>query len=104
MIVEERIYRIHTGKLPAFLDFVENTSLPVQEPILGNLIGYFRTEIGRQSEVVHLWGYASLDDRAERRAALARAPEWQALLPELATFIRDAENRILVPTAFSPIR
>lgn len=104
MIVEERIYRINTGMMPAFLRFVETQSLPVQVPILGNLLGYFQTEIGVQSQVVHLWGYDSLDDRSDRRKTLANTPEWQALLPELATYIREAENRILVPTSFSPIK
>lgn len=104
MIVEQRVYRIRTGKLPAFLEFVESRSLPVQKPILGNLIGYFHTDIGPQSEVVHLWGYASLDERARRRAELAKNEQWKELLPELAEYIREAHNKILMPTRFSPIQ
>ena len=32
----------------------------LQQRILGNLIGYFTTEIGMLNQSVHLWGYTSL--------------------------------------------
>lgn len=103
MIVEERIYRIKTGQVPAFLRFVKEQSLPIQQRVLGGLIGYFQTEIGVQSQVVHLWAFDSLDDRARRRSELAALPEWQALLPRLGELIVSAENKILKPANFSPI-
>ena len=90
--------------MTAFLKLVEVKTLPVQMRILGNLIGYFQTEIGVLSQVVHMWGFSSLDDRADRRRLLAADDEWRALLPELSILILEAENRILIPTSFSPLR
>ena len=78
--------------------------LAIQQPILGGLIGYFTTDIGPLSEVTHLWAYADLQDRARRRQQLADDPRWQAFLPKLSENIEQAENRILVPTDFSPLR
>lgn len=104
MIVEERIYTLHPGKVPAFLKFYEEECLAIQALALGNLIGFFQTEIGPLNQVIHMWGYASLDDRAKRRAELYAKPEWLERVPELLKLIVTMENKILIPAAFSPIR
>ena len=104
MIVEERTYRIAAGRLPDYLGLYQEMGLEIQKRVLGNLIGYFTTEMGQLSTLVHLWGYESLNDREVRRAALAREPEWQAYLKACTPLITAMENRILVPTSFSPIR
>ncbi len=104
MIYEERIYQIAYGKIPDLLEVYEAEGLPIQLPILGNLIGYFSTEIGALNHVVHIWGYESLDDRALRRARLLADTGWRAFLEKIAPFIVHQENRILIPTSFSPLR
>lgn len=104
MIVEERIYKIRTGQLATYLKLVRDEGLAIQKPILGNLIGYFTTEIGPLSHVVHLWGFESLDDRTARRARLAATAEWQEFTKKLSLTIEMMENRILLPTDFSPLR
>jgi hypothetical protein len=78
--------------------------LAIQQPILGNLIGYFVTEIGPLSHVVHLWGYDSLDDRSRRRGLLAANEDWQAFTIRLSALIETMENRILLPVNFSPLQ
>jgi hypothetical protein len=103
MIVEERIYRIRNGCMGRYLKLVQEEGLPLQQPVLGNLLGYFTTEIGPLSQVVHWWSYVDLEDRRVRRARLAADPRWQAFIPRLSELIEQAENRILVPTAFSPL-
>ncbi len=104
MIVEERIYRIRSGRLRDYLALVREEGLAIQQPILGHLIGYFVGEIGPLNQVVHLWGYADLADRTARRQRLSEDPRWQAFIPRLAALIETAENRILLPTDFSPLQ
>ena len=104
MIVEERIYRIRNGRMGRYLQLVREEGLAIQQPILGHLIGYFTTEIGPLSHVTHLWAYANLEDRMRRRQQLGDDPRWQAFLPKLSENIEHAENRILLPTDFSPLR
>ncbi len=104
MIVEERVYRIRNGRMGRYLQLVRDEGLAIQQPILGHLIGYFTTEIGLLSQVTHLWAYADLQDRTRRRQQLAEDPRWQAFLPKLAENIEQAENKILLPTDFSPLR
>ena len=104
MIVEERVYRIKPGKMPEMLKAYQEIGLEIQKEKLGNLIGYFQTEIGGLNSLVHLWGYSSLDDRQRRRSELAREPQWQRYLEVSTPLIDTMDNRILVPTDFSPIR
>jgi hypothetical protein len=104
VIVEERIYRIRNGWMSRYLQLVREEGLAIQQPILGHLIGYFTTDIGTLSAVTHLWAYADLEDRRRRRQQLAEDPRWHAFLPRLSETIEQAENRILLPTDFSPLR
>jgi hypothetical protein len=104
MIVDERTYTIDIGKIPAYLKLYQEEGLEIQKRTLGNLIGYFVTEIGQLSTVVHLWAYDSMEDRAKRRAELAANPAWQAYLAKMQPLVSAMENRILTPTAFSPLR
>lgn len=104
MIVEQRTYDFQPGTLPKFFKLYEETGArEMQQRILGNLLGYFTTELGPLNQTVHLWGYASLDDRAERRAALAAEPDWLAFLAQVTPLMQRQESKILIPTAFSPL-
>ena len=104
MIVEERIYTLEAGKVPEYLRLYEQEGLAIQTRILGNLIGYFSSEIGDLNLVVHMWGYASFEERTRRRAELLADPGWQAYVVKVLPFLLRMENRILVPAPFSPIR
>jgi hypothetical protein len=104
MIVEERIYTLHAGKVPEMVRLYGEEGLPLQEAYLGRFVGYFTTETGNLNQVVFMWGYESLDDRTARRDRLAKDPAWQAYLKKVQPLILTQENRILKPASFSPIR
>ena len=103
MFYEIRTYRLNNGAIPDYLKVVGEEGIAIQKSHLGNLVGYFSSEIGPINEIVHIWGFASLDDRQVRRARLAADPEWQAFLPKIRDLIVTAENKIMTPTAFSPL-
>lgn len=104
MIVEQRTYDFYPGKIPVFLRLYEDTGArDLQARILGNLVGYFVSEIGPLNQTVHLWGYSSLDDRSARRAALMKEPLWQDFLGQVTPMIQRQQSKILLPTAFSPV-
>ncbi len=104
MIVEERIYTLHPGKVPEYMKHYENEGLAVQTRHLPRMVGYFTTEIGPLNQVVHMWGYDSLDQRAERRAALGADPAWQAYVAKIRPLIITQESKILLPMPWSPIK
>ncbi len=104
MIVEERDYRLHPGKVAEYLKRYEAEGLAIQRPILGNLIGYFHTDMGELNRIVHLWGYDNYGERERRRAELARSEAWQAYIKTIQPLVIEQQTRILVPASFSPIR
>ncbi len=104
MIVEQRDYHIYTGKLQEVLRLYETEGIVIQKEILGNLIGWFTVDMGALSSISAMWGYESYGDREQRRAVLAADERWQAFLPKLHPLVHTQHNRVLLPTAFSPIQ
>jgi hypothetical protein len=104
MIVEQRTYNFHPGAVPVFMQkYRESGALELQKRILGNLIGYFTTELGPLNQTVHLWGYESLDERTRRRDALMQESDWRSFLQDILPLLQSQESKILLPTGFSPI-
>lgn len=104
MIVEERTYTVKPGTVLQYYKDYDPRGLEIQKRGLGNLIGYFHTEIGQLNKIVHLWGYDSLAEREKRRTALSTDPDWIAYLMQSPDIIVEMESRILIPAPFSPIR
>jgi hypothetical protein len=104
VIVEERTYHVHTGKLPEVVKLYAEEGTLIAQEHLGHLIGAFTVDIGDLSSIVHMWGFDSFEERTRRRAALQADERWKAFLPRLQPLIHTQRNRILLPTSFSPIR
>jgi hypothetical protein len=104
VIVEQRDYHVFTGKLNELVRLYEDEGIAIQEEILGGLIGVFTTDIGALSTYTSMWGYDSFAERERRRARLQADERWRAFLARIQPLIHTQQNRILVPTAFSPIR
>lgn len=101
MIIDHRTYKVRTGKLQEYLKLYETEGLPIQRRHLGDPLGwYVCTDIGPLNTVVHLWAYASLDERAKKRAALQADPGWQTFLPKAQALLETQENKILSPAPF----
>ena len=103
MFYELRTYRLKVGALPVYLQLVQEEGLAIQKRHLGQLVGYFSTDIGALNQIVHLWAFISLDDRDRRRTALLLDPLWKTFLPKLQILIEEMECKILKPTPFSPL-
>ncbi|WP_353233706.1 NIPSNAP family protein [Diaphorobacter ruginosibacter] len=104
MILEERCYTLSPQNVRPFLSFYENEGLPMLLKHLGDLKGFFTTETGELNQVVHLWGFADLADREQRRAQLWSDPMWLAYADKVLPLILRMQTRLLRPTAFSPMR
>jgi hypothetical protein len=97
MIYEFRTYRL----VPR--------SMPQVERIFGEayehrrkyseLTAFWHTEIGPLNEIVHVWAYADLAERARIRAEAAKDPHWP---PKIREHIVSMRSEILVPFAFVP--
>ena len=100
MIVEERIYTLHVGKVPEYLRLYEAEGLSVQTRILGDLLGYYQVEFGPQNQIVHMWSYTDHADRQHRRELLVRDPDWAAYVKKIRPLVRHQENKLLIPAPF----
>ncbi|MCU1724303.1 NIPSNAP family protein [Pseudomonas sp. 5P_5.1_Bac1] len=106
MYYELRTYTLSPTRMADWLALYQSDALAVQTEHLGNLVGFFTTEFGEANQVVHIWAYESLDDRAARRASMAADPRWAEFgrkNKELGAVLK-LESRLMRPTGFSPLK
>ena len=104
MILEQRDYHVFTGKLAELVGLYEAEGIAIQQEHLGGLVGAFTTDVGALSTYTTLWRYDSYAEREERRARLQADERWRAFLAKIQPLIHTQQNRILVPTSFSPLK
>jgi hypothetical protein len=104
VIVEQRDYHVFTGKLNELVKLYADEGIELQQRYLGNLLGVFTTDVGALSTYTSMWGYDSYAEREERRARLQADDAWKTFLGKIQPLIHTQQNRILIPTSFSPVR
>jgi hypothetical protein len=67
-------------------------------------VGLWQTEMGQLNEVVHLWAYGDLNERAAVRAKVTQDPEWQAFLAKGYPLLAEMRSSILSPAPHSPMK
>ncbi len=100
LIVEQRIYTFHPGKLQEFLLVYEREGRPVQFEYLDRLLGYYVAETGTLNRIVALWGYPSIEARMRQRAALFADPRWIDYLARVRPLMVSQESVLLRPAPF----
>jgi hypothetical protein len=63
------------------------------------LTAFWHTEIGPLNEIIHVWGYSDLAERAKIRAGAAKETNWP---PKIGEFVRAMRSEIIVPFGFVP--
>ncbi|MBM3358159.1 MAG: NIPSNAP family protein [Betaproteobacteria bacterium] len=63
------------------------------------LAAFWHTEIGPLNQVVHVWPYQDLEERAKIRAAAVKDGNWP---PKIAEFIVTQRSDIMIPFTISP--
>jgi hypothetical protein len=63
------------------------------------LVGFFHTEVGPLNQVVHIWRFANLEERARIRAAALGDPRWP---PATGEFILNQQIELVTPFPFVP--
>lgn len=98
MIHELRTYTLVPGKQAEYLKAAAEVGRKIRGDTYGKLEGFWSTEFGTLNQVVHLWGYADLNERERLRAELARNDEWtKSYLPQSRPLVLAQENKILSP-------
>ena len=63
------------------------------------LAAFWHTEIGPLNQIIHVWGYKDLAERATIRAAAVKDGTWP---PKTSEFIVSMRSEIMIPFSFSP--
>jgi hypothetical protein len=63
------------------------------------LAAFLHTEVGPLNQIVHIWGYNDLAERAKVRAEASKEANWP---PKIQEFILHMESEILNPFPFVP--
>jgi len=76
MIHELRTYTVKPGTVADVAKNAGTLGRDIRKDDYGKLEGYWMTEIGPLNQVMHLWSYADLNERARLRGELAKNPRW----------------------------
>jgi hypothetical protein len=101
-VYELRWYRTHAGRAPDWIRLFQAV-LPTREKYMRR-VGLWQTEVGPLNEVVHLWAFRDLNERAAARAQLAQEPEWQSFLTSSLALLTQMQSVILMPSPHSPMQ
>jgi NIPSNAP len=97
MIHEFRVYDFAPGSANRYLEFFGRTGFPVITRHLPSL-AYWVTDTGELNQLIHVWVYQNMADRATRRAALMADPVWlQEVLPVGLSMIQRQTSLLCEP-------
>lgn len=97
MIVEMRTYTLKPGTVAETEDRF-GKALPARLKF-SRLAAFWYSEVGPLNQIIHVWPYASLADREQKRAAATKAEGWP---PNIREFVVDQSAEIFLPAPFSP--
>ena len=107
MIYELRTYTVKPGTLGDMIKAASTVSRDIRKDDYGKLEGYWSTDIGPLNQVMHLWSYTDLNERARLRAELAKNPRWGTeYTPLIRPHLIRQDIRLLDPVVgpIAPVR
>jgi hypothetical protein len=101
-IYELRWYRTQPGRAGEWLEHFK-AIMPTRDKYTRR-VGLWQTQAGQLNEVVHMWAYRDLNDRADARAKLGQDPAWQAFLGKAMPLLAHMQAIVLNPASHSPMK
>jgi hypothetical protein len=96
MIYELRTYTVRPGTVGEMVKAASTLSRDIRGDNFGKLEGYWITEIGPLNQVMHMWSYADLNERARLRGELAKNSRWTGeYIPAIRPCLVHQEVRLL---------
>jgi hypothetical protein len=97
MIYEFRTYDLLPGSVPEVVE--KYAEAYENRKALSNLAAFFFTEIGPLNQIIHIWPYKDVNQRAEIREKAVKTGVWP---PKISQFIQHQHVEIMKPWSFSP--
>ncbi len=98
MINELRIYTLKAGTAAEVAKNSGTVARAIRGDNYGKLEAYWITEVGALNQVVHLWSYESLNERARLRGELSKNKAWnEEYLPLIRPNLVRQDIRLMNP-------
>jgi len=106
MLLDHRTYTLRPGTLRKQVALYEEFGLVPQKRHFGEPLAWLVSETGDVNSYVHIWVYEDFADRAKKRAALFKDPEWLVYLEKNAAagYLLKQESQLMSPASFAPIK
>jgi hypothetical protein len=106
MLFDHRTYICRPGTLKKQLALYEKHGLAAQKRHLGDPLLYLVTDTGDVNSYVHIWVYDDAADRARKRAAMMKDPDWLAYLDMNAEagYLTSQVTKLMTEAPFAPFR
>jgi len=101
-IYELRTYTLKPGSLTNWAN-LWTQGLPSRAKFSKPIAVWF-SDLGDLNTVVHLWPYASYADRVQIRRDANLEQSWRQLVEQTMIHVQHMNSKILLPTAFSPLK
>lgn len=101
-LYELRRYTTHPGKAPEWLALIKEAAPSRRK--LSPIVGVWLAEIGPLNQVLHMWSYRDLNERAAVRDKARSDPVWRDFVGKVPPLLTRMESTILSPASFSPLR
>jgi hypothetical protein len=106
MLIDHRTYRVRPLTLHKQLALFNEHGYPLLRKYVGEPLGIFIPIDGDTNSYVHIWVFASFEDRARRRALLDQDPAWHAFLQKSidAGYLIHQESRLMTASPLAEVR
>jgi hypothetical protein len=104
MLYDHRTYFCKQGAMQKQIELYRAHGFAAQIRHIGRPVLFATTEVGDLNSYVHVWAYASMEERSRKREAMQSDPEWQAYvrLSREAGHLLRQENTFLQSVTFPP--
>jgi hypothetical protein len=106
MLLDHRTYTVRAGALRKQMALYEKHGLASQKRHFGEPLAWLVSETGDVNTYVHIWVYEDAADRARKREALFKDPEWLKYIEMNAEagYLVKQESKLMSPAPFAPIK
>ena len=106
MLIDHRTYTVRAGALRKQLALYEKHGFAHQKRHFGEPLAWLVSETGDVNSYVHIWVYEDAADRARKREALFKDPEWLKYVEMNAEagYLIKQESKLMSPAPFAPLK
>src|SRR5579864_1982087 len=98
MIHELREYEIAKAQCSEYLTLLKEVGIPIRGDHFGRMVGAWLIKDADPARFIHIWEYATYDDRTEKRAALTEIDAWRNIfLPKASALVSSQRVSLLTP-------